>query len=75
MSTGELVWASGSRCLPAPGWPSGITSISGDRVLPGLHSTYFSPISDCGRIVQCASLWNGLKPAVSIEKVIAALRS
>src|SRR5947208_1862782 len=62
-STGELVPLSGSRRWPAPGWPSGIFRSAGDREEPTVHSTNFSPISDCGRIVQCASPWNGENPA------------
>ena len=38
-----------------------------------MHSTNFSPMSDCGRIVQPASRWNGVKPALSIWNVTAAL--
>ena len=41
--------------------------------MPGSHSTYFSPISDCGRIVQWAFEWNGVKPASLICSTTAAL--
>ena len=59
--------SSGSRYWPAPGWSSGIFSSWGGAGLPGargsvgVHSTNFSPISDCGRIRQEASVrksWN-----------------
>jgi hypothetical protein len=29
--------------------------------VPGVQSTYSSPMSDCGRIVQVASSWKGAK--------------
>ena len=53
MSTGELVWVTGSRYVPAPG-PLEILVSGGAADVPGLQSTYFSPISDCGRIAQVA---------------------
>ena len=52
-STGELVWASGSRYAPLPG-PLVIFCSGGADRDPGWQSTYFSPISDCGRIAQWA---------------------
>ena len=45
----------------------------GRRAVPGLQSTYSSPISDCGRIAQVASAWKGVKRASLIEIVTAAL--
>ena len=40
---------------------------------PGVHSTNFSPISDCGRIVQLASEWNGEKPGLVTSSTTTAL--
>ena len=39
----------------------------------GRQSTYFSPISACGRTVQLASLRKSLKPAFSMLRTTAAL--
>ena len=74
MSTGELVCDSGSRCSPLPS-PCLIAGSTGAAELPGEHSANVSPISDCGRIVQCALAWNGVKPASSIRRTTAALLS
>ncbi len=59
-STGLVVWETGSRYWPSPG-PSSIFSSAGGgsafawRAWVGSHSTNFSPISDCGRIMHSAS--------------------
>jgi hypothetical protein len=73
MSTGELVRVSGSRCWPEPVCPFGISASAGRLEEPGVHSTNFSPISDAGRIVQCASEWNGPKPDFWSSNTTAAL--
>ena len=44
-------------------------------MVPGSHSTNFSPISDCGRIVQPASLLQGVKSSLSMRSVTAAFSS
>jgi hypothetical protein len=81
MSTGLEVRSTGSRYSPAPRSPSGIWRSGGGVGAPGArgsvseHSTYFSPMSDWGRIVHCASLRKSSKPGVLIEKTIAALLS
>ena len=41
----------------------------------GVHSTKRSPISDCGRIVQVASVRKSLKPASVMSRTTAALLS
>ena len=43
--------------------------------LPGSHSTNFSPISDCGRIVHFAFSRNGAKPGSSISSTTTAFLS
>ena len=48
---------------------------AGLAAVPGLHSTNFSPISDCGRMVHFASAWNGVKRASSICRTTAAFLS
>ena len=73
-STGELVFFTPSRYWPSPG-PSSMRSSGGDFDVPGLHSTNFSPISDCGRTVQLASLRNGANRMSSIFRTTAALLS
>ncbi len=69
-STGLRVFSTGSRYCPAPSWPEGIRCSSGGSGAPsergcvGRQSTYFSPISACGRIVQLASARKFLKAGV-----------
>ena len=41
----------------------------------GEHSTKFSPISDWGRIVQCASVRKSWKPPLVMFRTIAAFLS
>ena len=43
--------------------------------VPWLHSTNFSPISDCGRTVHSASWWNGVKRESSMLSTTSALLS
>ena len=74
-STGELVRSSGSSAWPAPSSPSGISSSSGWSERPGSHSTNFSPMSDCGRIVHLASARKGAKPGSSISRTAIAFFS
>ena len=71
-STGELVPVTGRRCCPAPGCPFGMRGRTSARAEPVLHSTNFSPISDCGRIVQWASARNGANPRRSIFSTTTA---
>jgi hypothetical protein len=40
-----------------------------------MHSTNFSPMSDCGRIVHVASWRKSWKPASVMSRVIAAFSS
>ncbi len=40
--------------------------------MPGLHSTNFSPISDCGLTAHLASARNGVNRASSIRSTTAA---
>ena len=75
MSTGELVRSIGSIAWPAPSSPSGTSSSSGESERPGSHSTNFSPISDCGLIVQRASARKGAKPGSSIWRTTIAFLS
>ena len=78
-STLVLLFSSGSRYWPAPGWPSGICfsggggSVPGARGRVGRQSTNFSPISDCGRIRQLASLRKSWKPGSAIFITMTAL--
>ena len=71
--------SSGSRYWPAPGWSSGIFASWGGAGLPGargsvgVHSTNFSPISDCGRIRQEASVRKSWKAGSSIRITTIAL--
>ena len=44
----------------------------GELEVPGLQSTYSSPISDCGRIAQVALAWKGANAGSSMEIVTAA---
>ena len=80
-STVCWVLVTGSRCWPAPSWPFGTTFSGGGTGSPGArgwvgeHSTYFSPISDCGRMRHDASERKSVKPALSISRTIAALLS
>ncbi len=60
--------------MPAPG-PLWMRGSAGALAVPGLQSTYFSPISDCGRIAQDALVWNGKNPGLVIVNVTAALLS
>src|SRR5216110_3028711 len=46
---------------------------AGAAAVPGLQSTYISPISDWGRIAQVASAWNGVNRESLIASVTAAL--
>src|SRR5437660_12879672 len=72
VSTGELVCVTGNRYVPVPGplW----TRVSGGALaVPGVQSTYFSPISDWGRMAQNALVWNGVNPGLLIVNVTAAL--
>src|SRR5437764_15479007 len=46
---------------------------AGAAAVPGLQSTYISPISDWGRIAHVASAWNGVKRESLIASVTAAL--
>ena len=43
--------------------------------MPGLQSTYISPISDWGRIAHVALAWKGVNRLSSISSVTAALLS
>ena len=74
ISTGELVCDTGSRCWPLPS-PCWIVGSTGAAELPGEHSANVSPISDCGRIVHCAFVWNGVKPESLMLSTTAALLS
>ena len=71
--------SSGRKRWPAPSWPSGITGSGGGGLLPGargwvgLHSTNFSPSSDCGRIRQVASWRKSWKAGSSMFRTTAAL--
>ncbi len=67
MSTGVEVCESGSRYWPLPApllicWSGGGSWAPLGRGWVGAHSTNFSPISDCGRIVQVASERKSWKP-------------
>ena len=73
-STGELLFSTGSSRSPSPS-PSSIVLSAWAEVDPGSHSTNFSPISDCGRIVQPASLLQGVKSSLSMRSVTAAFSS
>ena len=73
-STGELVFATGSSRSPSPS-PSSISCSGSASGVPGLHSTNFSPISDCGRMAQEASAFQGVKSSSSIRSVTAAFLS
>ena len=55
--------------------PAGIRLSWGAAAVPGLQSTYISPISDCGRIAQVALAWKGVNRPSSISSVTAALLS
>ena len=57
--------------MPSPGTVLDLGQLA-PGVGPGLQSTNFSPISDCGRISQEAPSWNGVKPGLSIFSVSAA---
>src|SRR5205085_7460074 len=74
VSTGEWVLVTGRRYAPDPG-PLETRVSSGALEVPGLQSTYLSPISDWGRIAQNALAWNGMNPRLSISSVTAALLS
>ena len=73
-STGELLFVTGSRCSPSPS-PSSIFGSSCADVVPGVHSTNFSPIRDCGRMVQVASDFQGVKSSSSMRRTTAAFSS
>ena len=76
-STGLLVFVTGSRYCPSPspllifgsGGGSGVPSARG---CVGRQSTYFSPISAWGRIVQLASIRKSWKPGFSMFRTTAA---
>ena len=78
-STLVPLFSNGSRYWPAPGSPAGICFSGGAGLEPGargsvgLQSTNFSPISDCGRIRQEASLRKSWKPGSVIFIVSTAL--
>ena len=78
-STLVLLFSSGSRYWPAPGWPEGICFSGGGGGEPGARgrvgrqSTNFSPISDCGRIRQLASLRKSWKPGSVMFMTMIAL--
>ncbi len=74
MSTGELVRSSGSRRSPSPG-PRRSRSSGSAEAEPGSHSTNFSPMSDCGRIVHSASAFQGVNSSSSIRRTRAAFSS
>ncbi len=67
------VCVTGRGTRPCPG-PLVICCSGGALRVPGLQSTYFSPISDCGRIAHVALAWNGVKSALSIS-ITAARRA
>ena len=48
-------------------------SLPGARGWVGVHSTYFSPSSDCGRIRHEASVRKSWKPGSEMLRVTAAL--
>ncbi len=81
VSTGFDVRSTGSRYWPAPGSPLGIlASASGGSPPPwrgsvSWHSMYFSPISDCGRIVHFASRRKSWKFLSVMSTTTAALLS
>ena len=52
-----------------------IVCSTGVLTVPGVQSANVSPISDCGRIVQCASAWKGEKPSFWMFSTTAALLS
>ena len=72
--------STGSRYWPSPS-PRGMRGSGGGAGVPsgrgwvGVHSTNFSPISDCGRIVHSASRRKSLKPARSMRRTTAAFWS
>ena len=78
MSTALPLFSSGSRRWPSPG-PSSISSSSGGTGWPaargwvGVQSTSFSPISDCGRMMQEASSRKSLKPSSVMFMTTTAL--
>ena len=57
--------------MPAPG-PLWMRVSAGAAVVPGVQSTYISPISDWGRIAQVAFAWNGVNRLSLISSVTAA---
>ena len=72
------LFSNGSRYWPSPGplwifWSGGGSGVPGARGWVGWQSMYFSPISDCGRIVQLASVRKGVKPWLSIFMTTTAL--
>ena len=73
------LFSSGSRYWPDPGWSSPICwsggggGVPGARGCVGVQSTYFSPIRDCGRIRQLASVRKSLKPESVIFMTTTAL--
>ena len=69
---------SGSRYSPLPGpdsifFSGGGAGEPGARGSVGRQSTNFSPISDCGRIRQLASLRKSWKPGSSMSMTMIAL--
>ena len=63
--------STGSSRSPSPS-PSFSFRSAGSELEPGSHSTNFSPISDCGLIVQWASDFQGVKSSSSMRSVTAA---
>ena len=79
-STGLEVCATGSRYWPLPSPRSILRSFGAGwafsgRGWVGVHSTNFSPMSDCGRIVHSASRRKSSKPGRSMRSTTAALWS
>ena len=76
-----VVLRAGSRYWPLPGPSLDLLAAAGAGGCPagrgcvGVHSTNFSPISDCGRIVQLASLRKSWKPGSVMFRTTAALWS
>ena len=76
--TGDWFRSTGSRYCPAPGSPSLIFGSSGAGSRPpprgwvGWHWMFCSPISDCKRTEQRASVRNGMKAGSSIFSTTTA---
>ena len=80
-STGRVVLRRRQQVLALARRPSWILGSGGGACAPagrgwvGVHSTNFSPISDCGRIVQLASCGSRSKPGWSMRRTTAAFWS